>query len=76
MTSQVVTIALRVYRAGMSRTRDMRCWSCGRFWLLPWACGQCRRARRQMRRDYLRRAAPQDALTDMTRPDRDDGVVL
>ncbi|MFY1685559.1 hypothetical protein ACN265_28965 [Micromonospora sp. WMMD730] len=49
----------------------MRCAFCGRWWPLPWACGRCRRERRRMRRDYLRRAAPQDALRDITRTDPD-----
>ncbi|MBM0257034.1 hypothetical protein [Micromonospora sp. 4G55] len=48
-----------------------RCWICDRIWPMPWARQRCRRDRRRLRRDYLRRAAPQDALRDMTRPDRD-----
>ncbi|MEU4589983.1 hypothetical protein [Micromonospora aurantiaca (nom. illeg.)] len=47
------------------------CWICGKRRLLPWAHRPCRRKRRQMRRDYLARAAPQDALTSMTRPTKD-----
>ncbi|MFY1659174.1 hypothetical protein [Micromonospora sp. WMMD1274] len=38
----------------------------GKHKLLPRACRPCRRKRRQWRRDYLTRAAPQDALRAMT----------